>query len=230
MELIRRREVTHIIVPSWDTYLSEFARSGLGQLEGSFLDRLNKWAIPPWLRPVPYQLPGLASFEGQSVVVLEVVEEQDPAAALSRIAEYFVEMGQLDLAASSAQSLRRFPADVGAWVARAQVEIARGDDEALANSLKVLQTRLASKADRSLPWDRRVSLSIVLARGKHADLAREQVRRCLAELDEPKLRSLTTGSLYRLMVLSKGLGVPVPDPQLRELALELLPAESRAKL
>ncbi|HET7536910.1 MAG TPA: hypothetical protein VFJ90_10680, partial [Candidatus Didemnitutus sp.] len=221
---------THIVMPSWDTYLDDFARSGLGQLEGSFIDRLHQWAIPPWLRPVPYQLPTLAGFENQSVVIFEVVEEQDPAVAASRLAEYFVEVGQLDRAANTAQALRRFPADLGAWVARAQVEIARGDEEALANSFKTLLPRLAAKGDRTLPWDRRVSLAVVLARGKHADLAREQVRRCVAEIDEAKLRSLTTGSLYRLMVLSKGLGIPITDEKLHALALELLPGDWRARL
>lgn len=229
-ELIDRRKITHLVIPSWDSYLDVYARMGMGQLEGTVLKTLHDWNLPPWLRPVPYQLPTIAGFEGQSVAILEVVEEQDSAAALSRIAEYFVEMGQLELAAAAGQALRRYPADLGALVARAQVEIARGDTAGFAGTVELLQRRLASGADRVMPWDRRVSLAVVLARGKQVDLAREQVRRCLAEVDEAKLRWLTTGSLYRLQVLCKAFDLAIADQRLRELALDLLPGDLRGRL
>ncbi len=229
-ELIDRRTITHIIIPSWDSYLDVYARMGMGQLEGTVLKTWHDWNLPPWLRPVPYQLPTIAGFEGQSVAILEIVEEQDSAAALSRIAEYFVEMGQLELAALAGQALRRYPADLGALVARAQVEIARGDTAGFVHTVELLQRRLSGGADRVMLWDRRVSLAVVLARGKHMDLARDQVRRCLAEVDEEKLRWLTTGSLYRLQVLCKAFGVAIADQRLRELALDLLPSDLRGRL
>jgi hypothetical protein len=229
-ELIDRRGITHIVIPSWDSYLDTYAQMGMGQLEGTFLSRLHEWRLPLWLRPVPYQLPTIAGFEGQTVKILEVVEEQDDASALSRTAEYFVEMGQLDLAASVGQALRRFPADLGALVARAQVEIARGDLAAFARTVELLRPHLSGAGARGLPWDRRASLAVVLMRGKQADLAREQVRRCLAEVDEAKLRSLTTGSLYRLQVLGKTFGLEIADQQLRGLALDLLPSDFRSRL
>ena len=229
-ELIDRRMITHIVIPSWDSYLDVYARMGMGQLEGTVLKVWHDWNLPPWLRPVPYQLPTIAGFEGQSVAILEVVEEQDSAAALSRIAEYFVEMGQLELATLAGQALRRYPADLGALVARAQVEIARGDTAGFAGTVELLQRRLSSGADRVMPWDRRVSLAVVLARGKHMDLARDQVRRCLAEVDEAKLRGLTTGSLYRLQVLCKAFDLAIADQRLRQLALDLLPGDLRGRL
>lgn len=229
-ELIDRRGITHIIMPSWDSYLDTYAQMGMGQLEGTFINPLHSWRLPPWLKPVPYQLPTIAGFEGQSVVILEVVEDQNDAAALSRLAEYFIEMGQLDLAASSGQALRRFPADLGALVARAQVEIARGDPADFTRSIEQLKSRLSAGADRFMPWDRRVSLAVVLMRGKEPDLSREQVRRCLGTVDEAKLRSLTTGSLYRLQVLGKAFGLEIADPRLRELARYLLPSDLRSRL
>ncbi len=81
-----------------------------------------------------------------------------------------------------------------------------------------------------MPWDRRVSLAVVLARGKQVDLARDQVRRCLAEVDEAKLRWLTTGSLYRLQVLCRAFDMAIADQRLRELALDLLPGDLRSRL
>ena len=229
-ELVERRGITHIVIPSWDSYLDEYARIGMGTLDGTFLSRLHDWRLPPWLRPVAYQVPTIAGFEGQSVLILEVVEDQEDAPALSRVAEYFVEMGQLDQAASVAVALRRFPADLGAWVARAQVESARGDEAGLANSFKILLPKLKGGAELELAWDRRVGLAVLLARGKYTELAREQVRRCLAEADEAGLRSLPTGSLYRLQVLGKAFGLGISDPRLRDLARELLPAELRGRL
>ena len=229
-ELIDRRGITYLVIPSWDSYLDTYAQMGMGQLEGTFISPLHQWKLPSWLRPVPYQFPTIAGFEGQSVAILEVVEEQDDAAALSRIAEYFVEMGQLDTAASAAQALRRFPADIGALVARAQVEIARGDTAGFTRTVEQLRSRLSGGADRVLPWDRRVNLAVVLMRGKQADLAREQIRRCLAEVDEARLHSLTTGSLYRLQVLGKAFGLAIADQRLRRLALDLLPSDLRSRL
>lgn len=229
-ELIDRRGITHIVIPQWDSYLDIYARVGMGQLDGTFLNQLHFWKLPPWLRPVPYQFPSIPGFEGQSVTVLEVVEDQEDVAALSRLAEYFVEMGQLDQAASVAQTLRRFPADLGTLVARAQVELARGDTAAFGRTVELLRSRVAGGADRVMLWDRRVSLAVVLARAKQGDLARQQMQRCLADLDEPKLRSLTTGSLYRLQVLKKAFGLEIADSQLRRLALDLLPADWRGRL
>jgi hypothetical protein len=229
-ELIDRRGITHLVVPSWDSYLDEYARIGMGQLEGTFLSRLHAWRLPPWLKPIPYQLPTIAGFEGQSVTILEVVEDQEDSALLSRLAEYFVEMGQLDLAANVAQALRRYPADLGALVARAQVEIARDDPAAFARTVESLQSRLAGGADRVMPWDRRANLAVVLARGKHTELAREQVRRCLTDIDEGKVRSLTTISLYRFQVLAKAFNLSIADQKLHQLARDLLPADLRSRL
>ena len=115
---------------------------------------------------MPYQIPVGGGFEGQSVLVFEVVDEQSPTVAAGRLAEYLVEIGELDRASAFAETLRRFPGDVGALVARAQIQAARNDGAGFTQTLSALQVRLAAGADRFLPWDRRLSLAIVLAKGK----------------------------------------------------------------
>jgi hypothetical protein len=70
----------------------------------------------------------------------------------------------------------------------------------------------------------------VLAQGAQIEPAREQLRRCLTELDEKRLRFLTAGSLYNLQVLSRALELPIADPRLRKLAVALLPAELSGRL
>ena len=73
-------------------------------------------------------------------------------------------------------------------------------------------------------------MAVVLAQGDQTDLAREQVRRCVTELNEKRLRTLTPALLYQLQVLSRAFGLPIADPQLRKLAGDLLPAELRTRL
>jgi hypothetical protein len=228
-ELIDRRKITHLVLLSWDSGFDDYTRAGTGQSASTLRDQLQLSTLPLWLRPLPYRLPTITGFEGQSVTVFEVVDEQELATGVSRIAEYLIEMGDLDQAAAAAQGLRRFPADFGAWVARAEVELARGDEAGFAKSLKVLQARLAVKAPLALPWDQRVGLAVVLAKAKQEKLAREQVTACLAAADEGKLRSLSPGSLYRLLVLSRGFGIRM-DPKLHEFALTLVSPELRDRL
>jgi hypothetical protein len=230
LALLNQHGVTHIVLPSWDPDLDEFVRWTLRRPEDSFLNALQRWALPPWLRPWPYKLPTVAGFEGQSVVILEVTDESDRPAALSRLAEYAVEMRQLDLAAAAGQALERYPADLGALLARAQVEKARGDPAVFTKIFNELLLNLSGGYDRALPWDRRVSLAVVLAKGERPDLARAQVRRCLDGIDETRIRSLTTEALFRLQVLAKAFQLEISDPKLRNLARQLLPAELRSRL
>ncbi len=228
--LIDERGISYLVLPTWDRDLDAFARWSLKNPEDSFVAALHHWALPTWLQPVPYPLPVVAGFEDQSVVVLEVTRETNPAAALSRLAEYFIETRQPDLAASTAELLQRYPAHPGALIALAETDEARGNRAGFEQTLGALVAGLDNGFDRALPWDRRVSLAIVLSLGQRNDLARDQLRLCLGKIDAAKIRSLSTGSLYRLQVLAKAFGLEIADPELRELAHRLLPAELRARL
>jgi hypothetical protein len=229
-DLMGHRGVKYIVIPKWDNYLDAYARMGEGEIQGTFIERLHLWHLPPWLRPVPYLTPGIAGFEGQSVIVLEVVEDQDDAMAVIQLAEYFVDMGQLDLAASAGQSLRRFPADLGATLARAEVAVAEGAADEFARDVEVLLRRISSGADRNLPWDEEVKLAIVLAQSHHIDLAQARLQRCLSEADADSLRALSVNTLFRLQMLRRAFGLEIPDPRLQDLAMDLLPSDLRSRL
>jgi hypothetical protein len=230
LALLQQRGVTHIIVPSWDIFLHEYAKVGSSRSGNSFMAALDRWVPLTWLRPLPYHLPKIGGFEGQSVTVLEVVDEQEESVVLSRQAEYFVEMGRLDLAGGMRRELARFPGDLGALVALAQVEAAHGDAAGFARVFSPLVNYVAGGADQALAWDRRVSLAGVLALGNRPDLAREQVRRCLTEAEPVRLRALTTGSLFKLLALGKKFGLDFPNPALHEQARGWLPPGSRERL
>jgi hypothetical protein len=232
LALLNQRGVTNIVVPSWDSDLDDFARMGLKQPMDSFIYALHQTdgGIFPWLRALPYSLPEIPGFKEPSVLILEVTDEADPATLRSRLVEYLIEMHRIDQAAFASQALLRYPADLGALVALAQVAKARGNDEDFARAFSSIQSNLASGSDRSLAWDRRVSLAVVLALGGRTDLSETQVKRCVAELDDARVRLLTTGSLYHLLVLGKHFDIEISDPKLHALALKLLPSELRERL
>jgi hypothetical protein len=233
-DYIQARAIRYVVLPLWDPFFDNFARLYLAAQYSSrpnfFGGELRRFHIPSWLRPVPYQAPVSAGNAGQSVLVFEVVAEQSPAAAASRLAEYLVEMGDLDEAAAVGDGLRKYPGDVGALAARAQVQAARGDAAAAAGTVDALAARLSGGGDRYLPWDRRVSVAIVMAQAGRNELSRDQARRCLAEVNEARLRSLTTGSLFDLLVLGHSFRLEIADPRLRDLALGLLPGDLRSQL
>jgi len=229
--LVQRHQITHIVLASWDPSLERLAELSGDKDQKSLVALLHRWQPPRWLKAVPYPMPHVPGFEGQSVVVFEVVELQDNSVALSHLAEYFVETDQPELAASAAAALGRlFPDDLGATIARVQAATAAGDPKAVSDTVKILENQLAGGSAPSLLWDQRVSLAIVLAEAKRYDQARTQLEQCLAEIDEPRLRSLSTVSLYRCQVLMKAFGLTVPDKRLQELSRSLLPPEMRSKL
>ena len=225
VDLVDRHGIDLIVIPSWDVQLDTFANIGLGRLSGTFVDGLHRWILPPWLRPVPYPLPVIKGFEEQSVLVLIKTEDQSDALLMSRVADYLVETDRLSMASSASNALKRFPADIGATVARGEVQNALGDTDDFSHAMDSLLPSLKGEKERTLPWDRRVNLAVALAQSRHLDRAREEMQKCLADLDEDKLRFLTPGALYRFEVLGNILGMEIADPRLHELAIDLLPKE-----
>lgn len=231
LALARRRGVTHVLLPSWDPALDEIVRSSSNQPDKTILGFLRQWRAPRWLRPVPYPMPAIPGFEGQSVAVFEVVDVQDNAVALSRLAEYFVEMQRLEDAARVAVTLEKaFPSDLGATVARAAVAHAYQDPDRMSEAMQVLTRPQSAEAAAGLPWDLKVSYAIALAQGQRLDLAKKEMEQCLTDVTEEHLRFLTPQSLYRFQLLVKACQLEIADPQLRALARALLPPEIRGKV
>src|SRR5690606_25700004 len=149
----------------------------------------------------------------------------------SRLAEYFLEMGQTQPAMAIAGSLKSsFASDLGGLVARANVAGATRDLHELNEIVAAIQPYLERGDDDLLPVDRRVSLALALAQARRMDLARTQLERCLEMFDAAAIRSLPTGVLFRMQALGKALNLEIDDPQLRTLARALVPPEMRARL
>ncbi len=227
----RQRNLTHIVIPSWDDFLDEYARLGADQPDHTLMAMLHTWLPPRWLRPVPYYLPNVKEFEDDRLVIFEMTDVQDHASSLSRLTEYFLDMGQVELASLAAKMLATdYGADLGAQVAKARTELARRDRASFTQSLAGITAGLQDGSSDSLAWDRRVSLSLVLAEGGQSPLARAQAKLCLDEMGELDLRSLSESTLYRFLTLGKKLELQIKDEKLRELAKTLLPPPMRARL
>jgi hypothetical protein len=153
-----------------------------------------------------------------------VTEPQDEALALSRLAEYFVEMDRDYLATAAARILgESFGDDPNAMIARATVFHRAQDRAAFSRELLRLVQRHADDAGH-LAWDRRVQRAVVFALGGRHDLARAEIAACTDTLSAENLQELTALQVFHYLKLADAYGVALPQPGLRRRA-EALCAE-----
>lgn len=231
--LMAQHHVAYLVIPSWDPFFEDYTHLYLAKNFAGwhpfFIPQLRQWHLPPWLRPVPFEMPPIGGYEDQSVLIFQVVPDQNPAVATARLAEYFVESGRTADLTWADDALRRFPADLGALAARAQIAAARNDEATIQQIMRTLAPRLRAGGDRFLLWDRRVSLAIALARAGQAEFAQAQTRRCIQELDLTKARSLSTGFLYNLLVVANAFHISIENPEVSHDVLQLLSPDLRAQ-
>lgn len=226
---IRRRAITHLVIPSWEGFLGPDPATA-DVRPGTFLGHLRSGAIPPWLHPVAYPIEPIAGLDPHVVTIFDVIDDQDEPLALSRLAEYWIEAGDLERATAIAGSLQRFPSDVASLTARAEVAAAHGDRPAHDQAIEVLRGLIARGADRYLPWDRRVSLAIAFAHDEDLESTLTQAQHCLDEVTAARLRFLSPKTLFDFQRLAALLDLRVADPKLATLARELLPPDLRRRL
>ena len=225
--LVRQRALTHIVMPSWDPFLREYARLGTTQVQSSLIAFLESWLPPRWLRPAAYQTPPLPLFARERANVFEVTEVQDQALALSRLADYFVEMGDTQPAAELSRVLaEKFPEDISVQTAIAKGQLARGERFLFAATLKEILVHVSEGAADYLPWDRRVSLALVLAAGKQLEEAREQVAWCTETATDVDLRQLAMPTLAQFAALCDQFSLQMAEPELERLMRERVPAQA----
>lgn len=224
--LARQRNLTHIVIPSWDPFMDTYARLGTTQVQSSLISLLHAWLPPRWLVPVPYRLPPIPGYERERVNVFEVSDVQEQELALSRLAEYFLDMGDLELATRLCGVLsEKFPEDLSCQIALARRQL-RAERHRFNASLDTIVARVAEGEAENLPWDRRVSLVFVLAAGNRQAEAQEQVAACADLATEQDIRRLSTSALFHFKKLCDQFAVTLPDPSLERLVAERLPAPS----
>lgn len=225
------REIEYVVHPSWDLFLEQYARLGSNQPENSFIANLNRWLPPRWLEPVAFQLPTVQGFEGEWVVVFRTVEMQDNASAIARLVEYFLDAGRSQQAAQAQSALASgFPDELATHIAGAQVAASRGERGAFGRELAAILAAIEAGSHEYLPWDLRVSMSLMLAGGKRFEEAKTQLEACIETITTERIKRLSPGSLNGLLLLSKAMNLEFPDGQQRALAVSLLPLESQKGL
>lgn len=219
--VLQSRQLTHVILTSWDPVLPLLVKPPDTADKDTLYARLQRWVLPRTLRPVPYQLPGVPGYAAQKLAVFKVTPPQDEALALSRLAEYFVEMERREPAELAAKILAQsFPDDPNAVLARALVYAQTGNRAGLEREL----TRLTADAEAGrvpFTWDRRVQRAILLALARKQELAKTETAACLAEASEENLFELTPLQAYRLAALARNLGLDFPDAELATLTAAL---------
>jgi hypothetical protein len=230
--LIRRYGVTHIVLASWNLFTEDYVRSYLDVPPPQPLPKetfisglLGGKGVPPWLRLVPYPLPENEVLKGQTVLVFEVTPAQEPEAMAVHMTDYLAEMGRMELAARMEPVLAGYPQSLPALAMLAYLQGKSGDADRFSATLDRIVASLPQA--QGLQLEDRIRLTMVLAAGGRADSAKDQLDRCVAELDERGLRRLTAGRLHDLVVLTEKFGRQIPDSRLRRLTIELLPPSMR---
>lgn len=234
--LLRSRGITHVVLPLWDPVLDQLVRIGRNLPAATtlppdaFAVALQWWEIPLWMRPMDYLIPNQPHLQGMELRAFALQAEQEVDLGLSRLADFFVERGQLQEAQSLREALTAYPRSVHAVGAMANVDLAVRDQARLKESLDSLIPALSRRTARNLPADRRISLAALFLRVNRVDLAREQLTECLEDLDAAELRTMTPGAVVGLVALSRSLEIPFPDLSLEAVAMELIPPGVRAGL
>jgi len=235
LALLENRRITHVIVPAWDPSLQRFAQLARhlppdADLPGdTLIAQLTSWNQPSWLRLMSYHTPQDLHAGDYDLQVFAVQAEQDEILTACRTADYFVEAGRLEQAAAFREKLRLYPRSLPALAALAQINQAIGDRPGYDEALQTLLPYVSRRAGKTLTLDRRISLAALLIQAKQPDATRDQMQQALAALNADNLRELTTGEVVRLIAIADMLKLPV-DPQLRALALSLVPPTLRARL
>ncbi|EDY83109.1 hypothetical protein VDG1235_2733 [Verrucomicrobiia bacterium DG1235] len=224
------REVSFIVHPSWDPFLEEYARLGTEHPENSFIALLNRWLAPRWLYPVAFKLPVVPGFENEWVTIYRVGEIQDNSSAVASLFEYFLDTGRSQLAVMAQEALKNnFPEELVTHITTAQLAMARGDPRGLKLAADKIIESIEAGADFYLPWNFRVSISLVLANAKRIPETRTQLETCLKEVTTDHIRTLPTGSIANLLLLSQALKADFPDPEVKAYAISLLPKQQQAE-
>lgn len=226
LALATQRELSHVVIPSWDEFLDEYARLGAAQPEHSMMAMLHQWLAPRWIRATDHSLPDDEIFDGYNTTIFAVTETQDNASALSRLGEYFAETKRQDFAAAIAVTLQKsFPSDLSGLVAQAHIAVAQGNLAVFNESFDSIRRQVEDERDGDLEFDRRVSLANILMLGREPELARDQVIYCMDEMDAYLLKTVSTANLYRFILLADSFQEPFPEPELDEFARALLPPD-----
>jgi tetratricopeptide (TPR) repeat protein len=235
LKLVKEYGVTHFAIYSWDPFADEYAKlyRGLRLNDETPTDSfiwqvLHSGKIPVWLRPLPYRMPQEGQLKGQYVMILEVALDQTPEEAAVRVAQFLSSQGMNDQAAIQLSAvLEQKPNYLPALVALARVEQSRGQTDAFSTTVQTIRDNLSQAS--SIPFADRVDLAVVFALINDRDEARKQMTNALLVANEKDVRHLQPDALINFFELTRQMNLANINPQMMQLAFNLLPLENQAQ-
>lgn len=209
------RGVEFIVNPSWDPFLEEYARIGSNDFEQTFIAMLNRWLPPLWLKPIDFRIPRIEGFESEGVVLFRSVEVQEQEDALARLIEYFIDSGRGEQALQAQAALAAgFPDALITQITAAELAAALGRKKAFRDAVTAIQTMLRAGKDEYLEWDFRVNLALVLLGAEKTSAAKQQIVKCLADVDRERMLGLSEASLSMVVQMCEAFRLEITDPEL----------------
>jgi hypothetical protein len=233
--IVGERHITHILMVSWDDFLTEYIRLVRGIPKGAevpddafFLQLIKTKNLPPWLRLAPYRFPANKTLENETVFVFEVVPLQSPEEQLVNLVNFLLDIGETKSALRFVPALEQNQSYLPALIACGRVRLEQNEPELLGPVMTQIKGRLA-EAD-NLPLEDNIHLGSLLAITGDASLAKEQLTHCVTRMNEHDLRRLSTSAAYNFLYIAPRLGVPSPSPSATQLIFANLPLKARAQL
>ena len=232
---VRERGVTHIVMVSWDDFLTEYIRlvRKIPNTEpvpdnAFFIQLIKTKILPPWLKLVPYRFSNQKSLEDQLVFVFEVVPPQPPEAPLVNLVNFLLDVGEVKPALQLAPALDGSLYYLPALITKGRVCLQQKEPVAIESVMAALKQRL-NEAD-GLSLEDHIHLGCLLAYTGNLPEAKEQLTHCVERMNEHDVRRLSARATFNFLHLAPRLSVASPSPEMLELAFAMLPPASREQL
>jgi hypothetical protein len=214
---------------------------------------LAQYHLPNWLRPLPYQMPGIPGKNGvvhldkavdlpwlkyAYVLLYEVVPPQSDEEAQLRQAQYALGHGTPE-ATKTGESLLQDLLDKHPDYLPARIAVALyRKDSGQVNGLTVDRQMLNAQLNRAttLAFEDRVDLDLVLGTFRDPSAYRGEILACLDQANEKNLRHLLPQRLAEFLQLVQSLQVPgqpalsPAEENIMRLGFSLLPPAQQAQV
>jgi tetratricopeptide (TPR) repeat protein len=233
--LLQQHHAKYLVILPWVDSPTEYARLWHNLRkddpapDDAFVWHMQRFSvIPQFLRPVYYELPPMGQTKGSPLMIYEFAPNQTAPEALTRLADWQQENGNLPAAAGLlTTALKTDPENLPALIAAARVDLANGAQAQFAQIVQRL--KVVAVLDDQLELEDRVRLAAIFnAVNDNSDFQRE-LTAALRQLNAKNLRSLRPESLYALLMLSAKTGQLEQRPGLLPYINTLLELNWRVK-
>jgi len=236
LELLQQYHAKYLVVLPWVDSPSEYARLYHNLRitdpvpDDAFVWHMQRFGvIPPFLRPVFYELPPMGQGKGSPLIIYEFAPNQTTPEALARLAEWHQEDGNLPAAANLLQTaLKAEPDNLPALITAAQVDLANNAQPQFAQIVQRL--RVLTVLNDQLELEDHVRLATIFDTVNDHDNVQREITASLQLANAKSLRALRQQSLYALLFLAAKSGLLEQRSGLEPYVFSLLELNWRIEL